>query len=168
MDGGLDRIFAALNAADVRYLIVGGVAVVLHGHLRTTADLHLVVQLEAENVTRALEALRTLGFRPRNPVALGDFADPDLRARWREEMGMVAFSLWSKRMPGTGVDLLTEEPPDFREVYERALRVDLDTTHATVIGLEDLMAMKRQSGRTRDLEDVVALEALLPEDEDDA
>jgi hypothetical protein len=46
----LERVLKALNEADVRYLVVGGVAVVLHGHLRTTADLDLAVELERDNV----------------------------------------------------------------------------------------------------------------------
>lgn len=52
-------MLSALNATGVRYLVVGGVAVVLHGHLRTTADLDLVVSLEpawARGVTVSLEA----------------------------------------------------------------------------------------------------------------
>jgi hypothetical protein len=42
----IEQVLAALNAENVRYLVVGGVAVVLHGHLRTTADLDLVVELK--------------------------------------------------------------------------------------------------------------------------
>lgn len=69
MVGDNERALQALNSAGVRYLVVGGVAVVLHGHLRTTADLDLVVQLERENVLKAVRALAGLGYRPRAPVA---------------------------------------------------------------------------------------------------
>jgi uncharacterized protein (DUF1330 family) len=44
MVGAVESVLSALNAAGVRYLVVGGVAVVLHGHLRTTAALDLVIQ----------------------------------------------------------------------------------------------------------------------------
>jgi hypothetical protein len=47
-----ERTIAALEAARVRYLIVGGVAVVLHGHLRTTGDLDLLVDLSDDNATK--------------------------------------------------------------------------------------------------------------------
>jgi predicted nucleotidyltransferase len=57
MPGPIEHVLAALNDAGVRYLIVGGVAVVLHGHLRATADLDLVVRLEDDNARRAVEAL---------------------------------------------------------------------------------------------------------------
>ena len=52
----LERIFAALEASGARYLVVGGVAVVLHGHLRFTADLDLVLAMDPANLRRALHA----------------------------------------------------------------------------------------------------------------
>jgi uncharacterized protein (DUF1330 family) len=66
--GEIERVLAALERAGVRYLVVGGVAVVLHGFLRTTADLDLVIQLDPANVRRALDALTDLGYQPRAPV----------------------------------------------------------------------------------------------------
>ena len=64
MVGEIEQVLESLNNAQVRYLVVGGVAVVLRGHLRTTADLDLVVQLERENVLRALCACAWKGSRP--------------------------------------------------------------------------------------------------------
>ena len=68
MVGDIERVLSALNTEGIRYLVVGGVAVVLHGHLRTTADLDLVIQLEPDNVRRAMRALTALGYAPRAPV----------------------------------------------------------------------------------------------------
>ena len=50
----IERVFGALNESGVRYLVVGGVAAVLHGHLRTTGDLDLYVDLAPDNVLRAV------------------------------------------------------------------------------------------------------------------
>lgn len=155
-----EQVLAALNAGQVRYLVVGGVAVVLHGHLRTTADLDLVLSLVPDNVRRALEALGGLGFRPRAPVPAEEFADPAARDRWADEKGMTVFSLWSARVPGIEVDLFVREPFDFEPAFGRAARVTLDTTSATVVSLQDLVAMKRAAGRPLDLADVAALEAI--------
>jgi predicted nucleotidyltransferase len=58
------------------------------------------------------------------------------------------------------VDLFVAEPFDFDTVYSRAIRVPLEKTEVTVISLEDLITLKRQVGRPRDLEDVAALESL--------
>lgn len=55
-----ENIVRVLNAADVRYLVVGGIAVVAHGYGRMTFDLDLVLQLQPENVIRGFRALDTL------------------------------------------------------------------------------------------------------------
>jgi hypothetical protein len=163
--GSIERVLGALNAAQARYLVVGGVAVVLHGHLRATADLDLVVSLDRDNVLRAMRALGNLGLRPRAPVATADFADPEKRATWMRDQGMRVFSLWSPELPGLEVDLFVEEPFDFDAVYARALRVPLEETEATVIGLPDLIDLKSRAGRPRDHEDIEALRALAEEDD---
>lgn len=159
-DGDLDRIFAALGASGARYLVVGGVAVVLHGHPRFTADLDLVLALDAGNLARALPALEALGYRPRAPVSLAVFADPAQRRRWIDEKAMTVFSLWSPQLPATEIDLFAAEPIPFEAAYRRALRADLGATSVTVASLADLIALKRGAGRPQDLEDVAALEAI--------
>lgn len=160
MIGEIESILDALNRARVRYLVVGGVAVVLHGHLRTTADLDLVIQLERENTLRAMRALVDLQYRPRAPVQAEAFADQETRERWIQEKGLTVFSLWSPAHPTLEIDLFISEPFDFDVVYSRALRVLLEKIEATVIALDDLIALKRRVGRPRDVEDVSALESL--------
>ena len=73
---------------------------VLHGHLRTTADLDLVVALDEGNARRAIRALESLGFRPRAPVPASQFADATARAGWIESKGLPVFSMWSDRVAG--------------------------------------------------------------------
>jgi hypothetical protein len=69
----------------VRYLIAGGLAVVAHAYLRFTADVDLILDLEPDNVTRAIKALEAIGYQPRVPVAFQDFADAAARDRWARE-----------------------------------------------------------------------------------
>jgi hypothetical protein len=69
-----EPIFDALGRADVRYVVVGGVAVV-HGHARLTADLDLAVDLAPEQALRAIETLVELGLRPAAPLDPAEFAD---------------------------------------------------------------------------------------------
>jgi len=162
--GDIERVLEALNAAGVRYLIVGGVAVVLHGHLRTTADLDLIVQLERDNVLRAMRALTGLGYRPRAPVAAETFADEEVRESWVRDKGLTVFSLWSSHTPTLEVDLFVREPLPFGEAYARALKVPLEKTFAWVVSLPDLIALKSQARRPQDLEDIEALKALESDD----
>lgn len=160
MVGEIESILVALNRAHVRYLIVGGVAVVLHGYLRTTADLDLIIQLDRDNVLRAIRAMQDHHYRPRAPVSAEEFAEQQVREQWIREKGLAVFTLWSPAHPTLEIDLFVAEPFDFDAVYARALRVPLEKTEATVIALEDLIALKRGVGRPRDIEDIAALESL--------
>jgi len=162
--GELERTLDALTRAGVDYLVVGGVAVVLHGHLRTTADLDLVIGLSESNARRAVEVFESLRLQPRAPVPLNQFADPDIRSAWVRDKGLTVFSLWSPDMPGFEVDLFVEEPFDFEKVYSRAIKVGLDACETSVIAIDDLIELKKKSGRPRDLEDIAALEAIREDD----
>jgi hypothetical protein len=164
MAGNIETVLAALNAAGVRYLVVGGVAVVLHGHLRTTADLDLVVDLEPANVVSALDALTALGFRPRAPVPAASFADESIRQQWIDEKGMTVFSMWSPSRPGFEVDIFAELPLDFAAAAGRCVRAPLETTEVPVAAIEDLINLKRAAGRPQDIQDIEALEALRSDD----
>ncbi|MBP99624.1 MAG: hypothetical protein CL477_02985 [Acidobacteria bacterium] len=160
--GDIERVLEVLNRARVRYLVAGGVAVVLHGYLRTTADLDLIVQLEPDNARRALHALGALGYEPRAPVPAEQFADAHIRERWIRDKNLEVFSLWSDESPGLDVDLFVREPFDFDMVYESAVELRLETTTVRVVPRRLLIEMKKQAGRPRDLEDVEALEQLDP------
>ena len=160
MRGDIEQILAALNDGGVRYLVVGGVAVVLHGHLRTTMDLDLVVQLDPENLEQALSALQRLGYQPIAPVPILQFADPSTRESWIRDKNMIVFSLWLPDRPTFKLDIFVAEPFEFEPTYERSVTVDLGTAEATVLALEDLIALKRDAGRPQDLADVQALERI--------
>ncbi len=88
----LESLFRDLNDRGGRYVVVGGLAVVLHGHLRATGDVDLVVDLESEQVARTLSALQAAGFQPYVPVPPSDFADPAKRAACARDKGMLVFS----------------------------------------------------------------------------
>jgi predicted nucleotidyltransferase len=159
-ESDFDLVFAALAKRNVRYLVVGGVAVVLHGVPRFTADIDLVLALDRTNVLAALDALAELAYRPRAPVPMRGFADPALRRAWIEDKGLTVFGLWSPDHPATEIDLFIEEPFSFDEVFARATRVDLGDNHVTVVSIADLIELKRRADRPRDREDVERLLAL--------
>jgi hypothetical protein len=64
------EIFKALADDRVEYVVVGGFAVIMHGHLRATRDLDLVIGLHPDNCAKGMEALSRIGLRPRLPVTL--------------------------------------------------------------------------------------------------
>jgi hypothetical protein len=159
----IEAVVGALNAAGVRYLIVGGLAVMAHGYQRTTVALDLVVQLVPQNLLTALEALVSLGYRPRIPVSAEQFADPLQREEWLREKGMLVFQLHSENHRTTPVDVFVYEPFDFDIEYEHAVLEPLALgIDARIIRLETLLEMKRAANRLKDLADVEALEKIAP------
>lgn len=157
----VEHIVRALNGASVRYLIAGGLAVVAHGYLRFTADLDLILDLDEDNAKRALAALKVLGYRPRAPVEMEEFANAQTRARWVREKKLAVFSLSSPQHPTTEVDLFVEAPLDFEAAYKAAVEFDVArNVAATFLGIEDLIFLKQQAGRPQDLVDIEQLRAL--------
>ncbi|MDE1846414.1 MAG: hypothetical protein KGH53_04020, partial [Candidatus Micrarchaeota archaeon] len=82
-----EPIFEALEKSGVRYVVVGGVAVVLHGYARLTADLDLVVDWNSGAAAKIVAALSGLGLKPRAPVDPMGLADSKTRESWLKEKG---------------------------------------------------------------------------------
>jgi hypothetical protein len=163
-----EPIFEALNATGGRYVVVGGLAVNLHGHQRFTKDVDLVIELLPEQAERSLEALRTIGYEPRLPVRLADFGDPAIREMWVREKGMVVFQMYNDRLKMT-VDVFVEYPMDFETLWAGATEAQLSRTRIRIASLGHLIGMKRSVGRPQDLADVEALmeiQRLLADDPD--
>ncbi|PIP85180.1 MAG: hypothetical protein CO113_13630 [Elusimicrobia bacterium CG_4_9_14_3_um_filter_62_55] len=153
--------FEALEEARVRYLVVGGVAVVLHGFVRATGDLDIFVDLERENVERFLSVVKAQGYLPKPPVPLEDFADPEKRRSWVEEKGMLVFSLFHQERQHELVDVFVVERIPFEEAYARRKIVNADGITVSLVSLRDLITLKRLAGRPQDREDLKALESKL-------
>ncbi len=155
----LESLFRELNDRGGRYIVVGGLAVVLHGHLRATGDIDLVVDLAAGQVARTLAALEGAGFQPYLPVPASDYADPAKRDAWVRDKGMLVFSL----RPTSGVpmvDLFLEHPIPFEQMWDRSLVVMLRGVPVRIASIDDLIDLKRQAGRPEDLTDAQALTAI--------
>jgi predicted nucleotidyltransferase len=159
-------IFRALNDADVHYLIIGGLAVVAHGYVRFTQDIDVVIQLERENVLRAMNALTAIGYRPLIPVDPAEFADETLRQRWRDEKGMIVFQMLNPQRESTRIDIFVTEPFVFEEEFERAKRYNWGDLQAPVLRIEALIAMKQATSRPQDLADAALLRDILQQQRD--
>lgn len=160
------QIFAALNDANVDYVVVGGLAVILHGYLRATADLDLAIGLSPDNARRGMQSLASIGLQPRLPVAPEDFADADKRADWLNNRNMLVFPLWDPSNPLRSVDVFINEPVAFDQLLDRAIIKDLDGLPVPVASIADLIAMKRLSARPRDLDDIDKLQQIRDAEQD--
>jgi hypothetical protein len=145
-----ERIVAALNASDVAYVIVGGLAVAAHGVVRATRDLDLVPEPSVENLDRFARSLAQLGAEhPIDGSLTGAALARPVSFKLRTRYGDVQVL---NRMPSV---------PPYDRLRAQAIAVELAAeTSAIVCSLADLRAMKLASGRPRDLVDVAELDEL--------
>jgi len=159
----VEAIVRALNEAEVKYLIVGGLAVNAHGYQRATVDVDLVIGLEPDNIIRGLKALLAIGYRTVIPVTPEQFADEQLRETWRTEKNMLVLKLWGDAHRRTPVDVFVYEPFDFDKEFAGARKeCILGEMAAPVVTYETLLKMKADAGRLRDQQDILALRKLDP------
>ncbi|MEP6943926.1 MAG: nucleotidyl transferase AbiEii/AbiGii toxin family protein [Betaproteobacteria bacterium] len=153
-------LFHALSEHHVRYVLVGGLALNLHGVERSTMDIDLAIALDQANLAATLDAAEKLRLVPVAPVSLREAADPRTLARWRREKNMIAFALRPQAGAGPTVDLLIDLPIAFDLLFERATTKCLQGIQISVASIDDMILLKRASGRPLDLADVAALESL--------
>jgi hypothetical protein len=159
----LEAIFRALQDADARYLVVGGVAVIAHGYVRFTKDLDLVLDLSTEHLRRTLTALQSLGYRPIIPVPLLDFANPELRKDWTENRNMKVFNLVSDLHPDVTIDVFPKEPFVFDTEFTAGEWKDIaPNIRARVVSVPALIALKEEANRDQDRIDINKLRKLYP------
>jgi hypothetical protein len=140
--------------------VVGGVATLLHGYARLTADVDLAVDLAPQEALKMIRALTGKGFQPQVPVSAETFADPAVREEWLQEKHMRAFSLVDLKNPMRVVDLLLKPEVPFEELLAHSQEALVGETSVRVASLDDLITLKRHAGRPQDLADIKELEAI--------
>ena len=151
----LAELLTVLKRHQVGYTVIGGVAVQVHGHRRTTRDLDVIPDLTSGNLLRLTAALQELEARPRDTPGAGVPSAEQLAA------ASVVPPLTTKHGE---LHILNEVPSAaaYGHLRERALMIDLDGVELAIAGLDDLIAMKRATGRPEDLRDIAALIAANP------
>lgn len=152
-----EQLFSDLQKGKIRYLVVGGVAMVLHGFVRATVDLDLMVALDTENLKTFLTIMTKRGYKPKVPVPALDFSNPKKRLEWKKNKGMMVFSFYHPQRLYELIDVFIHEPIPFDQAYKRRKVVSLGKVFIPVIGKRDLETLKRLAGRPQDLEDLKAL-----------
>ncbi len=150
----LNRVCNQLSKRRVPYALVGGHAVALHGAVRGTVDLDFVIRWSKTNLEKAVQALGECGLVSRSPIGAQDvyhFRDEYIRNR-----NLIAWNFYNPQAQAEQVDLLINY--DLGEQKTKAIK----TTGGSVkvLNIDDLIAMKRASGREQDLKDAQALEKL--------
>ena len=154
------ELFRALQQHDVRYLLVGGVAVNLHGAERMTMDVDLMIAQDAANLPRFLAVARRLRLRPNMPVTLEQFCDAATLESWVRDKHMLAFQLRPPEAEAPSIDILVNPVVQFDAAHARRVRMDVQSVEISVAAVEDLVALKTGTGRSIDQSDIRALQRL--------
>lgn len=154
------NIFIKLAEEKIEYLVTGGVAVNLHQVNRSTIDLDLVLHLEQENVLAFIKVMEHLGYRPRLPVTATDFADSKTRQFWIEKKNRMVFSFIHPKNPMEIIDIFVKEPKPFDDLKKRSVAVKAFGVIIPVMGIDDIIDLKKEAGRETDLFDIRQLEAI--------
>lgn len=145
-------ILRILHAEPVRYLLIGGLAVIAHGHLRATADIDILPSPEPANLEALARALETLDARLAGVDA--HLLDIELDGPTLGEGAN--FTLETSH---GDLDVMQQVPGarPYAQLDADAIQTELDGVPVRVVSLADLIALKRAADRPRDREDVAAL-----------
>lgn len=151
------KLLATLVAADVRFVVVGGVAATVHGSARLTQDLDVVYARDEANVARLVAALA-----PLEPYLRG--APPGLPFAWDPATIRAGLNFTLTTRLGA-LDLLGEIAGggSYERLAADAIAVELDGIEFLCLGLERLIEVKRAAGRPKDLEAIAELEVIRDE-----
>jgi predicted nucleotidyltransferase len=128
---------------NVKFLLVGAYAVAVYGYPRATKDIDLFVRASADNASNLMRALTRFGA-PLAEVSEADFATEG-----------IVFQIGTNPRR---IDILTRiSGVDFEQAYANRETIVLEGLSIPVIGLADLLANKRATGRTQDAADIERL-----------
>ncbi len=129
-----------LKSYEVRYLLIGGYAVIYHGYPRATGDMDIWVDISPENALKLVEVLKEFGFQV-----------PELSPELFLEKGKVI----RMGLPPVRIELLTSiSGVSFDECFESRIIEKMDDVEINIINLEFLKRNKQASGRYKDLSDL--------------
>jgi len=153
------NLFSALNGR-VDYVLIGGLAISLHGIERATMDIDVTVAMEPDNLSSLVTMARELGMTPVLPVPLEVLSDLDQLAQWHRERNLEAFALRAPGLSGVTLDVLLYPPVDYRQLRNRAVTFHAGKVPVVVASVDDLIALKQAVGRPIDLADIEHLKRL--------
>jgi len=154
-------IFRELNNKGIKYIVVGGMAVNLHGIPRATYDIDLLLYLEDRNLKKFLILLKEWGFRPRVPVDIMDFADKKKRQDWIKNKNMKAFNLINPDWAIREIDIIIDTPVDYKKAIKSVKNIKFYNVVVPIISIDNLILMKSKSNREQDKADIRNLRKLL-------
>ena len=152
-----EKVFKALNKARIKYLVVGGVAVNLHGYMRFTGDLDILLLLEEKNLEKMSKVMKKLNYLERLPVSIMELRDKKQVKKWLKEKGMKAYSFIPAKDNPLIIDIIMEESLKFDKIVKDKKLKKISGVSIPVVSIDELIKMKKKAGRPQDVMDLEAL-----------
>ncbi len=146
MDTPYEKLLAKLARAEVKFIIVGGVAVALNGFERTTEDVHILIEASPANVARLLDELANFGEGFTRELTPADFSDSEGAIRIIEDFPLDVFTIMRGRR--------------YADLVGATKKTRIDDADVRYLNAEALIALKSDSLRDQDRIDVSALQSL--------
>lgn len=154
-----EDILRAFQKEKVRYVLIGGIAVNLLGSLRSTADMDILVEMSDNNLKKVVTILKKNGYSVKQPVDPMGIADKKTRELWIKKKHMKAFNFY-KNEGLEEVDIIIDTPLYFKDVKKDILWIKSDDIRIPVISINNLIKMKRNTGRDIDKLDIEELKKI--------
>ena len=132
----------------------------LHGYMRMTYDVDLVLAMNNANLTRFIDTAKELGLNPVSPVPIDSLKNADLIDKWHKEKGMLAFALREPGLAGSVIDVLVRPDVSYERLIADAIDGELFGRQVKVASIDHLLEMKRIANRPKDQLDIAALEKI--------
>jgi len=150
------EILRAFQKEKVKYVLVGGIAVNLLGSLRSTADMDILVEMSNGNLRKVVSILKRKGYCVKQPIDPMGIANEKIRNDWIHNKHMKAFNFY-KEDELKEVDIIIESPVSYHEAKKDALRIKIEDTILPIISIDNLIKMKKNTGRSVDRFDIEEL-----------
>lgn len=161
-----EKVLRKLLEKKVRFVITGGLALVMHGVVRFTSDLDLLIDLNHNNLKNLISVVEELNFKPRVPVTLNELLDEQKRSIWINEKNMTAFTLFNPNREIEEIDIFIKEIIPFDEIQKGIEWMTVKDLKIPVISIHHLRTLKSLSSRPQDIADIKALEQIERESDD--
>lgn len=158
-----EDLLLELNRNKVDYVVIGGVALVLHGVVRLTVDLDLMLSMDEKNLKKLLVVMEKLGYKPNLPIEGDELLDSSKRDEWVKNKNMLAFSFINPASALALVDIMVNQPVDYKELKKHCVEIGLRDIKIPVASVADLIKLKKISAREQDMADIEALKKIVNE-----
>lgn len=149
MKNQLLDLVKSLSQNDVKYVVCGGIACVLHGVERNTYDVDISLDMNHANILKIIEIAKKFNLQPRIPEPIENLLDETKRNNWIQNKGAIVYTLVAQDSP-LQMDVFLKYPKTYDELARKADNVIIDGIKIPVSSIDDLILAKNAVSPMRD------------------